>query len=336
MRTVRFGRTGVEVSAVSLGTWAHGGPNIVSGRPVGWFGVVESEVRKSLQMAWDEGICHWDTADVYGDGRAEQIIGESWGSIPRDTVFLASKVGWDPGSHSHYYHPEQIRRQLESSLRNLRTDHIDLYYFHHCDFGPNGEYLDEAVDLLQSFRSDGKIRFIGLSDWKCEAITRYADRVDPDVVQCYRNAVDDTYASSGLKKWVEEKDAGVAFFSPFKHALLLGIFEGPVTFGYGDHRSSLPDFRDYGLISRLRACRIELENRFSHLEEPVIHGLVGALLTDAPTSCVLVGQHRAEHIKAAARVGEALSEAEAKWVKQLFQENGRATRANWRGFQQSG
>ena len=335
MRTVRFGRTGVEVSAVSLGTWAHGGPNIVGGRPVGWFGVSEQEVRNSLKTAWEKGITHWDTADVYGDGRAEQLIGESWDSVSRDSVFLASKVGWDPGSHSHYYHPEQMRRQLESSLRNLRTDHIDLYYLHHCDFGPNGEYLDEAVDLLHTFRSDGKIRFIGLSDWKCEAIARYADRVDPDVVQCYRNVVDDTYASSGLKDWVDAHDAGVAFFSPFKHGLLLGIFEGPVTFGYGDHRASLPEFRDYGLIARLRACRREVEKRFSHLPEPVIRALVGSLVTDSPTSCVLVGQHRLEHVEAAAHAGDLLSEPDARWIRQLYQENGRVTRANWRNFQQS-
>ena len=160
MKTVRFGRTGVEISTVSLGTWAHGGPNIVSGRPVGWFGVSESDVRRSLKLAWEKGINHWDTADVYGDGRAEQLMGESWDDVPRDQIFLATKVGWDPGSHHHYYHPEQMRRQLEASLRNLRTDHIDLYYLHHCDFGPNGEYLDEAVDLLRSFRDQGKIRFM--------------------------------------------------------------------------------------------------------------------------------------------------------------------------------
>lgn len=334
MKTVRFGRTGVEVPAVGLGTWAHGGPNTVHGRPVGWYGATRSDARETLVAAHRQGIIHWDTADVYGDGVAEELIGEAWDEVPRQDIFLASKVGWDPGHHSHYYHPAQIRRQFERSLRNLRTDVIDLYYLHHCDFGPEGEYLDDALDLLHTFRDEGKIRFIGLSDWKCEKIRRYAERVDPDVVQCYRNVVDDTYDTSGLKEWVEENDAGVAFFSPLKHALLLGLFEGPVTFGEGDHRSSLPEFRDYSLIRRLRNCRREMQQRFSEQEEPVLYGLIGALLTDAGSACALVGQRSTRHVAAASKVGDQLDREAARWVRQLYQENGRAVRASWKSYQQ--
>ncbi len=334
MNTVRLGRTEVETSTICLGTWGHGGSNTVGGRPVGWFGTDQQEARETLVRSYAAGITHWDTADVYGAGRAERLIGGCWDEVPREEIFLATKVGWDPGSHGHYYHPEQIRRQLESSLRNLRTDHIDLYYLHHCDFGPHGEYLDEAVDLLHTFRDAGGIRFIGLSDWKSEAIVKYASRVNPDVIQCYRNVVDDAYESSGLKHWVETNDAGIAFFSPLKHALLLGVFEGPVTFGGGDHRGALPEFRDFGLISRLRACRRELEKHFSEHPEPVLHGLVGALLTTAASGCVVLGQRRPDHLAAAAKVGEPLSESDSRWVRRLYQENGRVTRAVRKSFQQ--
>lgn len=319
---------------MGLGTWAHGGPNTVHGRPVGWFGATRNVARRTLVSAHREGISHWDTADVYGDGVAEEVIGEVWDEVPRREVFLATKVGWDPGNHSHYYHPAQIRRQFERSLRNLNTDVIDLYYLHHCDFGPEGEYLDDALDLLHTFREEGKIRFIGLSDWKCEKIRRYADKVDPDVVQCYRNVVDDTYESSGLKDWVEAHDVGVAFFSPLKHALLLGLFEGPVTFGEGDHRSSLPDFRDYSLIRRLRNCRHEMQQRFAGHDEPVLHGLIGALLSDSASACALVGQRSPGHVAAAAKVGDQLDRDSARWVRQLYQENGRAVRASWKTYQQ--
>ena len=333
MKRIRLGKSNIEVPTVSLGTWAHGGPSTVSGRPVGWFGVDEDEALASLLAAFESGITHWDTADVYGDGRAEQLIGRAWEHLSRDDVILASKVGWDPGSHSHYYHPEQIRRQLEASLRHLRTDYLDLYYLHHCDFGPNAEYLDEAVELLRRFRDQGKIRSIGLSDWKPELILKYGERVAPDVIQTYRNVVDDAYESSGLKAWVDANDVGAVFFSPLKHALLLGIFEGPVTFGHGDHRSALPDFRDFKLISRLRACRNELERRYQDHEEPVLSALVGALLSDSPTGCALVGLHRREHVASAARIGDPLPTEEARWVRQLYQENGHPTRASWKSFQ---
>ncbi|MEM9557242.1 MAG: aldo/keto reductase [Acidobacteriota bacterium] len=336
MQTVRFGRTEVELPRVGLGTWAHGGPNVVHGRPVGWFGASDAEVRQTLIEAHREGIIHWDTADVYGEGRSEQLIGAVWNEVPRESIFLASKVGWDPGNYSHYFHPAQIRRQLERSLRNLGTDHLDLYYLHHCDFGPEAEYLEDAIDLMRTFRREGKVRFIGLSDWKSENIVRYADLVDPDVVQCYRNVVDDDFESSGLRAWAEANDAGVAFFSPLKHGLLLGHFEGPVTFGEGDHRTSLPEFRDFGLIMRLRACRRELERRFSEREQPVLFALVGALLSDVPSSVALVGQRRPAHARAAGRIGEPLPSVDAKWVHELYQTNGRRKQAAWKESFHSG
>lgn len=334
MRRVRFGRTGVEVPAISLGTWAHGGPKVVNDRPVGWFGTDDRLARETLIAAYDLGIDHWDTADVYGGGHAEALMGRVWGDVPREKIFLASKVGWDPGPYGHYYHPEQIRTQLEGSLRSLRTDHLDLYYLHHCDFGPDGEYFDDAFDAVCRFREEGKLRFLGLSDWNDEKILRYADRVRPDVIQCYRNVVDDSYAASGLKQWVEKNDAGVAFFSPLKHALLVGRFEGPVTFGAGDHRGWIAEFRDYALLARLRECRHEMEQRFKDHPEPLLHGLLGALLSDAETACVLLGQREPQHVRAAAKVGDPLSPEEAQWVSKLYQENARLTRSSWRNFQQ--
>jgi len=336
MNTVRLGRTNVEVSTVGLGTWAFGGPKKVNSRPVGWYGADAELAGTALARAAADGIDHWDTADVYGDGQAEELIGRVWGEVPRESVFLASKVGWSPGPYGHYYHPDLIRRQLERSLALLRTDYLDLYYFHHCDFGDHDEHLDAAVELFHRFRDEGKIRWVGLSDWKAEKILRYAPRIDPDVVQCYRNVVDDAYEPSGLKTWIDENDVGAVFFSPLKHGLLLGGYEGPVTFGEGDHRNALQDFRDLGLLVRLRGCRAELRRRFAGHPQPILHGLLGALLADAPTGCVLVGLHRPEHVTEAAAAGQRLSPDDARWVRHLYRENGRPTQASWRSYQETG
>src|SRR5437868_8838865 len=76
MRTLRFGRTNAQVPAISLGTWGHGGPNTSDGVSVGWTGHDDRLAKEALIEAWRRGITHWDTADAYGRGHAEQLIGE--------------------------------------------------------------------------------------------------------------------------------------------------------------------------------------------------------------------------------------------------------------------
>lgn len=321
MQRVRFGRTGEEVPTVSLGSWGYSGPKEVGGRPVGWSGCDDDAASRALAEAYDCGITHWDTADVYGDGRAETLMGSAWARVPREQIFLASKVGWDPGRFGHFYHPEQIRHRLNRSLQNLATDHLDLYYFHHCDFGPENRYLDDALEVVREARQAGKVRFIGLSDWDSAKIARVVERVDPDVVQLYRNILDDGYAASDLETWVQANDVGVAFFSPIKHGLLLGKHTGPVEFGPGDHRSRNRAFQDARLIEHLRDCREKVHQRFSDHPEPVLHALIGSLLVDSPTACVLLGMRRPSHVRAAAVVGEPLSRNDADWVRNLYRQS---------------
>ena len=319
MRTIRLGRTNVDVAAVSLGTWGHGGPETSEGTPVGWTGHDDRKAKEALVEAHRRGIRHWDTADAYGTGHAETLIGEVFAEgVPREEIFLASKFGWVKGPHDHFYDPGFMRSQCEQSLRNLRTDVIDLYYFHHCDFGPNDRYFEGALETMRRLRDDGKVRFIGLSDWDGRKIMRFIERVDPDVVQPYRNVIDDHYASSGLKAYVDAHDLGVAFFSPLKHGLLLGKYDAPQNFPEGDFRSGIPEFRDAEAIARMQRARDAVTQRFAGRREPVLHALTGALLAGNPTACVLLGQRNTKQVDAAAECGDALSAADAAWVEQIY------------------
>lgn len=320
MRTVRFGRTNAQVPVISLGTWGHGGENISrDGASVGWSGNDDAEARKAIVAAWTHGITHWDTADVYGAGHAEQLIGGLWDEVPRRDIFLATKVGWDRGAEfGHYYHPAQIRRQMDASLQNLKTDVVDLYYLHHCDFGPADEYFDDAIATIRDLRTEGKFRFLGLSDWNAQKIVKFINEVDPDVVQPYRNIVDDDYEASGLKAHVEARDLGVAFFSPIKHGLLLGKYEKATTFPKGDFRSGIPEFSDPAAIERMKAAAAKVHERFAGHPEPVLHGVVDALLADAPTGTVLLGQRNPRQVEAASTIGQPLTMDEAEWVRQAY------------------
>jgi aryl-alcohol dehydrogenase-like predicted oxidoreductase len=316
MRTIRFGRTNTDVPAISLGTWGHGGPRVTpQGTSVGWKNHDDALAKEALVAAYRAGITHWDTADVYGDGHAEKLIGEAWNEVPRKEIFLATKVGWDYGPMNYPYDPQYMRRKFEMSLRNLRMDVVDLYYFHHCDFRDN---FEAAVEVMHRLREEGKIRFIGLSDWDASKIMKYIARVDPDVVQPYRNVVDDDYESSGLKKWVDEHDLGVAFFSPLKHGLLLGKYDAPKDYGEGDFRTNVADFRDPAAIERYKRASAAMREKFSGHPEPVLHAVTGALLTDNPTACILLGQRNPKQVAAAASAGEALSREDAEWVRKSY------------------
>jgi aryl-alcohol dehydrogenase-like predicted oxidoreductase len=273
-----------------------------------------------LRRGWELGLTHWDTADVYGDGHAEELIGSLWGDVPREEIFLASKVGWDRGGYDHYYHPESIERHFERSLQLLATERIDLYYLHHCDFGPGDRHLDDALALLRRFRAEGRIRFIGLSDWNPAEVARLAPRVDPDVVQPYRNLVDDGYRRSGLQAWVEEHDAGVCFFSPLKHGLLLGKYDTPQEFPAGDFRRNVPQFADAAALAALRRAADGARRLFPEHPHPVLHAVVDALLTGVRGACVLLGQRNPRQAAAAATLGEPLSEDEAAAVRRLYGE----------------
>ena len=243
-----LGRTGLEVSQLGFGCalWREGKSH--------W---TPQRAEKVWSMALASGINFFDTADVYGNGRSEKIIGSLWNDVPRNEIFLATKVGWDMGSYEHYYHPTHMRKQMEKSLINLQTDCVELLYLHHCNFGKNGEYFDDAVDVVRRFQEEGKTRFLGLSDWDLYKIMKYIDSFNPEVVQPYRNVMDDTYISSGLKDWIDNNNAGVCFFSPIKHGLLTGKYIEPVKFGDGDFRSRVSGFDDDAIIKKMQKKRLK-------------------------------------------------------------------------------
>jgi aryl-alcohol dehydrogenase-like predicted oxidoreductase len=161
MRYRRLGSSELEVSAISLGSWLTFG-----------VGVEAERSRAVVDSAFDLGINFIDTANVYGRGAAEDFLGEVLKDRPRDSYVLATKVFFPMSDSDRGLSRAQIEKQLDASLRRLRTDHIDLYQCHRYDWDTP---LEETMAALTRAVESGKTRYIGFSEWPAERIRAALD-----------------------------------------------------------------------------------------------------------------------------------------------------------------
>ena len=247
MKYREIGKTGISISEIGLGCWTIGGPNWGRGTwPNGWAPVNKSEVIEAVRYALDNGVNHFDNADVYGNGRAERILASALASYSQ-VVIISSKVGWFKGTARHAYEPKHIRHQCEQSLINLKRDYIDIYYFHHGDFGPNDCYLDDACGMMNTLKTEGKIRCIGLSAYSEKDFKRLIPKIKPSVVQSWAHIMDYHFIApnSSLMQLCERYTISFIAFSPLNQGILLGKYKSsnPPAFPYGDHRQKSEKFK---------------------------------------------------------------------------------------------
>lgn len=159
MKYVQFKDSGAEISQIILGTWAIGGSN--------WGPYDEDDAVRALNAALDYGINCIDTAPAYGSGHAETLIGNALNG-KRDKIFLATKCGLDiENGFRTTLAPDFIEKDLGNSLKRLRTDYIDLYQCHWPD--PHTP-IEATMETLTKFKEQGKIRYIGVSNFNAEQI----------------------------------------------------------------------------------------------------------------------------------------------------------------------
>ncbi|MGH3799517.1 MAG: aldo/keto reductase [Pseudonocardiaceae bacterium] len=252
----QLGATGITVPAIGIGCWAIGGPDANLGMPIGWStGADEAQSLMGLETAWQHGARLYDTADIYGHGRSERLLGQLVAQVPRQEIVLASKVGYFAGTAEHGFEPRHIRRQLEQSLDNLHTDHLDIYAFHHPNFGTDDRWLHPALDAMRTFRDEGIIRAIGMRgphrfsldrlttppDQRGDKIARFHalfDTVQPDVLTVRDNLLTPSHRSEGVFSFADEHNVGILISKPLGQGLLTGAYRADIQheFGDGDHR----------------------------------------------------------------------------------------------------
>ncbi len=166
MNKVKLGKSNIEVSPMGMGCWAIGGPITFQGRPSAYGATDDAAALRAISLALDSGVTFFDTADVYGAGHSERLVGQALAG-KRDRAVIATKfgVGFNEETKEIWFDksitPEFIRAACEASLRRLGTDYIDLYQYHIND--ADIEVLDGVVETLEALVREGKIRSYGHS-----------------------------------------------------------------------------------------------------------------------------------------------------------------------------
>lgn len=245
--TRRLGSSGVEVSALGIGTWAIGGPMAAGDVQFGWGEVDDDESVRTLRTAVDLGATLIDTADMYGMGHAERIVRRAVGDR-RDDLVYATKWGntfdeagrqWTGEDPS----PAHARRALQASLDRLGTDRIDVWQLHLSGMDPS--LADDLVALCEDLVDDGLIRTYGWSTDDPARAARFAAGPRCAVVQCTLNVLDPAPEMLDLAR---DHDLAVLARSPLAMGLLSDRITADTVIPPGDVRHTSPDwlawFRD--------------------------------------------------------------------------------------------
>jgi aryl-alcohol dehydrogenase-like predicted oxidoreductase len=220
-----LGRTGRHVSVISLGTWQLGSD---------WGSVTESDAASVLDASVESGVTMFDTADVYGDGRSEQLIGSYLAAHPDLDIFVATKMGRRVDQEPANYTLANFREWTDRSRRNLRVDTLDLVQLH-CP--PTEVYSDDEVfDALDTLVADGAIANYGVSVETTDQALTAIGRPGVATVQIILNA----FRLKPLEKVLPAAvDAGVGIIArvPLASGLLSGRYSKDTTFAATDHRT---------------------------------------------------------------------------------------------------
>jgi len=323
MKYRTLGTTGLQVSEISLGCWTLGGLNWVNGSPNGWANVDENEVKAAIEHALEKGVNHFDNADVYGNGRAERMLSRILGDRTKKLV-VATKVGWFPGTAEHAYEPAHIRHQCEQSLVNLKRDWIDLYYFHHGDFGPNDRYLDGAVAVMESLKKEGKIRHVGLSAYSDADFTRLAPKVKPGCLQSWAHSADIRFIKEGTptRRMMDERRISFVAFSPLAQGLLLGKYKPgqnvSQSFSEGDHRRGSGNFSEENL-AKMSVKVDQLKTRFGDEPSGLARAALQYLLSFPCVACVIPGFRNKRQVEVnLAGADKPLTGEDVRFIRETF------------------
>ncbi len=294
---VRLGRTSLMVSPICFGCWQMG--------QTFWGRVPEEDLIAAVRRALELGINFFDTADAYGNGTAERILGRALKGFHRDSFIVATKV------YHHWYEDDRPRHpdlsydyiiwECEQSLRRLGLDYIDLYQAHAFDVLTHPE---ETARAFEKLKEDGKIRYAGCSNYNAEQLRAALKFGRMDTLQPRYNLLQ-REAEETLFPLCMAEGIGVLTYSSLAMGLLTGKFTGKETFS--DVRANVPLFQGENFRRN-----VEKVNRLKPIAEEfgvtVTQLVLRTTLSHPAVTSAIVGIKRPEQIEdAAGAIGWALS-----------------------------
>ena len=317
MKFRTLGKTGFEVSEISLGTWQVGG--------VWGSGFNHELASKLLHQAFDAGVNFIDTADVYEAGESEKAVGKFVNSVS-DRIYVATKCGRQINPHvNEGYTPEVLRSYVEDSLKRLNLETIDLIQLH-C---PPTEvyYRPEIFGEFEKLKAEGKIQNLGVSVEKVEEALKAIEFENVTTVQIiynmFRQRPDDYFFDRA-----KDKNVGVIVRVPLASGLLSGKYTKETTFGEGDHRHGNRDGQWFdkgetfaGVPFEIGVDAVEAINKVVGDSTPLAQIALKWILMNDKISVVIPGATKSSQIESNIKAGEIppISGSQLDEIKHIYE-----------------
>ncbi len=286
MKFRKLGQSDLNCSVIGLGTWGMAGSF--------WGKVDDDQSIATIRAGLEAGINLIDTAPVYGDGHSEEVVGRALEGLKREDIVLATKCG------RFTCETEKIRQELETSLKRLKTDYIDLYQVHWPD---DKVPFEETFGELENMRKQGKIRYIGVSNFsveQTEEASKYCQIVStqPQYSLLVRDIEKD------ILPYCVEKNIGILSYGSIGAGALTGKFKEKPVFKEDDERASFYTFFQEQNWPKTKQMIDTLEEIAASHGKPTVHAAINWVLKQKGISVALVGARTPEQVRINAQAAD--------------------------------
>ena len=287
MHQRKLGNTGLTISEIGMGTWELGGRE--------WGNIGEADAVDLLRYAFESGVTYYDTADQYGGGRAERLLGRAFSALD-DRVVIATKLGYELDSDGWISHgwehpafnvsPDYIRLAAEGSLTRLKRDVIDIYQFHSP---PPAEAWDDAFGTMEELKTEGKIRFYGLGlGSEADALKAIEETGISSLMLTYNILTQEM--ATPVMETAAENGIAVVVRQPLSSGLLSGQLAPDTVFAENDYRKTWSREKFLADLERVEQVKAITQNKARSLPQaalkfilahPAVSSVVPGMMTPA-------------------------------------------------------